>query len=53
MKPFPAEPVRALTGDEVEAFPRNGVICVRQVLPARRIEVAAPGIERARFVVTN
>lgn len=48
MKPSPEEPVRALTNDEVEAFRRDGVICVRRVIPGRWIEVAAAAIERTK-----
>jgi hypothetical protein len=45
---LPEEPVRALSKDEVEAFRSDGVICVRQMLPARWIEVAAAAIERTK-----
>jgi ectoine hydroxylase-related dioxygenase (phytanoyl-CoA dioxygenase family) len=48
MQSLPEEPVRALSKDEVEAFRSDGVICVRQVLPARWIEVAAAAIERTK-----
>jgi ectoine hydroxylase-related dioxygenase (phytanoyl-CoA dioxygenase family) len=48
MRSLPEEPVRALSKDEVKAFRSDGITRVRQVLPARWIEVAAAAIERTK-----
>ncbi len=48
MKPVPEEPVRPLTGEEIEAFSRDGVICARQVMPQRWLDLIAGAIERTK-----
>jgi ectoine hydroxylase-related dioxygenase (phytanoyl-CoA dioxygenase family) len=49
MKPNPEEPPRNLTVDEIEAFHRDGVVCVRGIMPLRWIDVAAAAIERTKL----
>ncbi|HKM99820.1 MAG TPA: phytanoyl-CoA dioxygenase family protein [Candidatus Binataceae bacterium] len=45
---MPENPLRSLREDEIEAFHRDGVICVRNVMPSRWIDLAAEAIERTR-----
>ncbi len=44
----PDTPLRSLTEDEVDAFHRDGVICVREVMPLRWIALVAGSIERSK-----
>ena len=41
-------PLHSLTEDEIQAFERDGVICVRQVMPRRWIDLMAAAIDRAK-----
>lgn len=51
MSPLEA-PLRPLTADEVEAFHRDGVVCVRAVMPHRWIERLAPAVDRVKDKLT-
>jgi ectoine hydroxylase-related dioxygenase (phytanoyl-CoA dioxygenase family) len=42
----PAAPLRPLTDTEVDAFVEDGVVCVRSVMPAEWLDLAADAIER-------
>ncbi len=42
----PADPLRPLTTDEVNAFVDDGVVCVRSVMPQEWLDVAADAIGR-------
>src|SRR5215469_4736411 len=42
------KPLRDLTQEEINTFQRDGVICVRQVMPARWIDLVAVAIDRTR-----
>jgi len=39
-------PLRAVTEDEVRRFWRDGVVCLRAIMPAAWLDVAAEGVER-------
>ena len=43
---MPERPLRDLDANEIEAFRRDGVVCVRGVMPARWLERMAAAIER-------
>jgi hypothetical protein len=42
----PARPLRELTADEIVAFVDDGVICARNVMLEKWLEVVAEAIER-------
>src|SRR5215472_4373680 len=41
-------PLRDLTEEEIKTFQRNGVICARQVMPSRWIDLVAAAIDRTK-----
>lgn len=44
---LPRHPTRPVTEDEVETFWRDGVVCLRQILPTTWLEAMAPPVEDA------
>ena len=43
----PEAPLRPIPADEVEAYRRDGVVCLRQVIPPHWMEKIRTGVERA------
>ncbi len=48
MEPGPEAPIRQLTDEEVRAFEKDGVVCVRQIIPKHWIDLIAAAIERTK-----
>jgi ectoine hydroxylase-related dioxygenase (phytanoyl-CoA dioxygenase family) len=44
----PEQPIRSLTAEEIESFVRDGVICVRQVIASRWLDLVAAAIDRTK-----
>jgi hypothetical protein len=48
MSAGPEQPIRSLSEEEIETFDRDGVICLRRVIPSRWLDLIAAAIDRSK-----